>query len=412
MMIKTLGASLRALFLSIIDRINDFHRPLFYGAFVIYVLISYVEHLNLSDTAASIVEGVGDLFKLPLLALFFVLLLANGRESWRRLLVSIVLVALSGITWIVGGSSRLFWAVLVVLSAGKVRMKDIARLVFAASLLVTGVALVLWATGIAGDAVEASRATRERFSLGFGHPNTLGLMLFTVCTTFAMFRDDRAPVFQSLVCVACAAVTYIIPNSRTFALALVAWPVLLWGLFLTKSRPRVRFSLVALLGVGALVVIAGSLLSMVLFDGNNELWTKLDRLLSGRLWYQNYYYYLHPVSLFGHEFSEFGAMVISGKESFFVVDNAFCHIYLRFGLAGAAIVLIPLCALMKKALREGYSGIMIAGLFFFAILGAVEGCFMLVAHNIFLFSFSALASGERLDVLGDFGPVEREALEQ
>lgn len=411
MMIKTLGSSLRALFLSIIDRINDFHRPLFNGAFVIYVLICYVEHLNLSDAAASIVEGVGDLFKLPLLALFFVLLLANGRESWKRLLVSIVLVSLSGITWIIGGSSRLFWAVLVVLSAGKVRMRDVSRLVLVASLLVTGAALVLWATGIAGDAVEASSATRERLSLGFGHPNTLGLMLFTICTSFAMFRDDRAPVFQSLVCAACAAATYIIPNSRTFALALVAWPVLLWGLFLTKSRPRARFSLVTLLGVGALVVIVGSLLSMVLFDGNNELWTNLDRLLSGRLWYQNYYYYLHPVSLFGHEFTEFGTMVISGKESFFVVDNVFCHIYLRFGLVGTAIVLISLFSLMKKALHEGYFGIMVAGLFFFALLGAVEGCFMLVAHNQFLFSFSALASGERLDVLDDCGPLKKEAFE-
>ena len=410
-MIKTLGSSLRALFLSIIDRINDFHRPLFNGAFVIYVLICYVEHLNLSDAAASIVEGVGDLFKLPLLALFFVLLLANGRESWKRLLVSIVLVSLSGITWIIGGSSRLFWAVLVVLSAGKVRMRDVSRLVLVASLLVTGAALVLWATGIAGDAVEASSATRERLSLGFGHPNTLGLMLFTICTSFAMFRDDRAPVFQSLVCAACAAATYIIPNSRTFALALVAWPVLLWGLFLTKSRPRARFSLVALLGVGALVVIVESLLSMVLFDGNNELWTNLDRLLSGRLWYQNYYYYLHPVSLFGHEFTEFGTMVISGKESFFVVDNVFCHIYLRFGLVGTAIVLISLFSLTKKALHEGYFGIMVAGLFFFALLGAVEGCFMLVAHNQFLFSFSALASGERLDVLDDCGPLKKEAFE-
>lgn len=410
-MIKTLGSSLRALFLSIIDRINDFHRPLFNGAFVIYVLICYVEHLNLSDAAASIVEGVGDLFKLPLLALFFVLLLANGRESWKRLLVSIVLVSLSGITWIIGGSSRLFWSVLVVLSAGKVRMRDVSRLVLVASLLVTGAALVLWATGIAGDAVEASSATRERLSLGFGHPNTLGLMLFTICTSFAMFRDDRAPVFQSLVCAACAAATYIIPNSRTFALALVAWPVLLWGLFLTKSRPRARFSLVTLLGVGALVVIVGSLLSMVLFDGNNELWTNLDRLLSGRLWYQNYYYYLHPVSLFGHEFTEFGTMVISGKESFFVVDNVFCHIYLRFGLVGTAIVLISLFSLMKKALHEGYFGIMVAGLFFFALLGAVEGCFMLVAHNQFLFSFSALASGERLDVLDDCGPLKKEAFE-
>lgn len=411
MMIKTLVASLRASFLSVADCIDDFHRPLFNGAFLTYVLISYVEHLNLSDAAALIIEGVGDLLKLPLLALFFVLLLVSGRQSWRRLLFSIVLVALSGITWIIGGSSRLFWAVLVVLSAGKVRMRDVARLVLVASLLVTGAALVLWATGIAGDAVEASRATRERFSLGFGHPNTLGLMLFTICTSFTMFRDDRAPVFQSLVCAVCAAVTCILPNSRTFALALIAWPVLLWGLFLTRLRPRVRFGLVALLGAGALVVIAGSLLSMVLFDGNNELWTKLDGVLSGRLWYQSHYYSLHPVSLFGHEFTEFGTMVISGKESFFVVDNAFCHIYLRFGLVGTAIVLISLFSLMKKALHEGYFGIMVAGLFFFVLLGAVEGCFMLVAHNIFLFSFSTLASGERLDVLDDCGPLKREALE-
>lgn len=409
---KIPGASLRAPFLSFIDRIDDFHRPLFNGAFLAYVLISYVEHLNLSDAAASVIEGIGDLLKLPLLALFFLLLLVGSRDSWKRSLVTIALVMFSGMTWIVGGSSRLFWAVLVVLAAGKVRMRDIARLVFFTSLFVTGVALVLWATGAVGDALGASRATRERFSLGFGHPNTLGLMLFTICTSFSVTRGDRAPVFQSLVCVVCAAATYIIPNSRTFALALAVWPVFLWALFLTKSRPRVRFTLVALLGVGVLVVIAGSFLSMVFFDGNNGLWAKVDEALSGRLWYQNHYYRLYPVSLFGHEFSEFGKMVISGKESFFVVDNAFCHIYLRYGLVGSAIVLISLFALMKKALRERYSGIMIAGLFFFALLGVVEGCFMLVAHNIFLFSFSALASGERLDVLDDCRPLEREALEQ
>lgn len=409
---KILAGSLHAPFLSIIDRIDESHRPLFNCAFLTYVLISYVEHINLSDAAASTIEGVGDLLKLPLLVLFFLLLLVCGRESWRRLVVSIVLVTLSGITWIVGGSSRLFWAVLVVLSAGKVRIRDLVRLVFAASLLVTGVTLLLWVTGFVGDAVEASSATRERFSLGFGHPNTLGLMLFTICVSFSLFRGYRAPIFQSLMCFTCAVVTYIIPNSRTFAIALALWPVLLWALFLTKSRPRARFCFVALLGVGALVVIAGSLLSMVFFDGNNELWAKLDGVLSGRLWYQNRYYSLHPVSLFGHEYSEFGTMVISGKESFFVVDNAFCHIYLRFGLVGTAIVLISLFALMKKSLHEGYSGTMIVGLFFFALLGAVEGCFMLVAHNIFLFSFSALASGEHLDVLDDCGPLEGEALEQ
>lgn len=408
----TLGTSLRASLLSITDHIDNYHRPLFNSAFLMYVLISYVEHLNFSDVVAPVVEGVGDFLKMPLLVLFFILLLVGSRDSRRRLTVSIILVALGGITWVVGGSSRLFWAILVVLAAGEVRIKDISRLVLMLSLFVTGLALVLWSTGAVGDAVEASTAARERVSLGFGHPNTLGLMLFTICVSLSVLRNDHAPVFQSLICVVCAAVTYILPNSRTFAFALVAWPVLLWVLFFTKSRPRARLGLIALLGAGVLLVIVGSLVSMVFFDGNNELWAKLDGVLSGRLWYQSHYYALHPISLFGYEFSEFGTMVISGKEEFFVVDNVFCHIYLRFGLVGTAIVVISLFALSRKALREGYSGIMVVGLLFFALLGVVEGCFLLIAHNFFLFSLSTLASGERFDVLDDCRLLEREALEQ
>ena len=106
----TLGASLRASLLSIADHIDNHHRPLFNSAFLMYVLISYVEHLNLSDVVAPVVEGVGDFLKMPLLVLFFILLLVGSRDSRKRLTVSIILVALGGITWVVGGSSRLFWA--------------------------------------------------------------------------------------------------------------------------------------------------------------------------------------------------------------------------------------------------------------------------------------------------------------
>lgn len=142
--------------------------------------------------------------------------------------------------------------------------------------------------------------------------------------------------------------------------------------------------------VAVFIVIIVSAYLMIAYDPSNPIQFELNKLLSGRPRLANGYFEMQPITLFGSDFSGLPPIYWeNGVPSAFVVDNAWCHLLLRFGLIPAFCFLFGYIAILIKAVRQGWWNSIFFGLVLMSIYGLCETLGIHFECNYFLFAVGA-----------------------
>lgn len=372
-----------------------------YVAFSLFVILRYASSINYTEAISSTVDIVIDVLRtiilVSLVAMIF-LHRSKGLDSFAR---DGALIIVAASTWVVGGSSHLFWLVAFVLAAKKISIAKVAKLVFATTLLITILTIILWQLGIANEPIMPDADYRARSTFGFSHPNTLGLVFFLIAFSYSVMHFGRLPLMESALCLLAFLVCAYIADSRTYALVTILWFMFLWVYHLFGSgKGFSKFLPVALL-VAFIGVYAISLFLMVNYDSGNSFQSSLNSLLSGRFRLMHAYYLESPFSLFGFDYLGTPPQYSGAVPYAFLVDNTYGYIYLRFGISGALLVLIGMLCFIRRSFKERYNGVLLYGLLFFTLVAFVEGSAYQVTSNFFLLAFSALSTGQSLASIDD-----------
>lgn len=98
---------------------------------------------------------------------------------------------------------------------------------------------------------------------------------------------------------------------------------------------------------------------IVAYNFSNSLHALLSSILNGRLELAHSYYETQPLTLFGSDFSRYLPIYWeNGKPYTSVVDNAFCHLLLRYGTVPTVLFLMGLFDLLAKLIRERRFGVL------------------------------------------------------
>lgn len=153
---------------------------------------------------------------------------------------------------------------------------------------------------------------------------------------------------------------------------------------------RLRKKVLTYFLVAVFIVIIVSAYLMIAYDPSNPIQFELNKLLSGRLRLANGYFEMQPITLFGSDFSGLPPIYWeNGVPSAFVVDNAWCHLLLRFGLIPAFCFLFGYIAILIKAVRQGWWNSIFFGLVLMSIYGLCETLGIHFECNYFLFAVGA-----------------------
>lgn len=143
-------------------------------------------------------------------------------------------------------------------------------------------------------------------------------------------------------------------SSIVISFVLVA--LLLVFTFVTNQRVQ---RIINVILVCAVVGCKGlSYYSMIFYDANSKVWQAMNGMLSGRLSLANQYYSMYSITLFGRNYSTYTPFItdFAGQPVDFLVDNAYAHLLLRYGLIPALLLLAAYLAVLIKLIRRSNSG--------------------------------------------------------
>lgn len=360
-----------------------------FAYYVAYGLYSLLCFLNV--TAFETVFGIPkELFGNGVQAVVLVLLISkflSQRASLKGWLFALVIVVCGCVSWRTSGEGWLFWLALFVVCSDGIRLRALAGITLAIVVPMTAITMFCGASGIIENRIGVRAGTTQgviRQTMGFMQPNSVGYYLLLICIAFSTRRFGENPLPDIILIVATTALNLLTADSRTSALAALVLAIMLVVFHATKSQHGRR------LITGACVVtivtcIALSLYFMVAYNSSNSVYVAIDNVLSSRMSLAHGYYAMKPPSLFGSDYSGFPAIYWqNGEPVSFVVDNAFCHLVLRFGLIPSAVFFVGFFALLAKLVKEHRWDALVFGLTIMTVYGLGETLGIRVECNFFL----------------------------
>ena len=354
----------------------------YYMAYALYATSCFLEH-TMFESIFGIPKGTFangiQFIVLLLLAVKFII----QRMPLKGWAIAATIVLISFISWRRSGEGWLFWLALFMVCAEGVDIKILANITMCVVAVLLPITVFFASAGVIENYISV-RAGTTRQALGFAHPNALGFYLLLFCTTFSVLRFGRGPLPDILLIIATVSVNLVVADSRTSA-ALSMLQVVLLLVFYTVRTPRMRRVFSVLFIIGTVSIISVSYWLMVNYDASNTLEAMINSALSGRIGLAHSYYLMQPLTLFGSNFSQFAPIYVSnGVPSLFTVDNAYCHLLLRYGIVPTFLFLCGLIALLVKLTREGRWDYLLFGLVLMCFYGLGESLGIRVECNFFL----------------------------
>lgn len=292
-------------------------------AFAVGVNLTYLNSFPVVGRIALIAKGVS----CALLALDYLLSFGDKPVVIKKTLAIIV----AGISVYFTQSTYLAMSiVLFVFGIGR-SIRPIASSFFYSGILTLVVGC--WSYYFsAADSIEYLRESGfMRLTLGFIHPNALGACVLSIVLSGMVLFKEKSLVRVALSSVVIASLLIAISDSRTAASLILVLPIFV---LLSRSCDSCSRIYKKLLPFMVCFAVFGSLLMMVIFDRGNQALAFIDSLLSRRVSYSNGYWLDYGTSLFGADVS---ACVSFLGQSDFIVDNTYCHLFLKYGLLGAIL---------------------------------------------------------------------------
>ena len=322
---------------------------LYYFAFAIFSIQCAIERTTFTEILFIPIDEFTSLTQ-ALIVFSLISKYIMQRASFKCWAFSLAIVLISFISWRQSGESSLFWASIFIVCANNVRIRPLAKIALTVSFASLIITILSAGFGVIENKVFV-RGGITRYALGFNHPNALGLYLFNACVAFSALRFGKNPI----------------PDFGLIAVSILTY-------FL----------------VAVFIVIIVSAYLMIAYDPSNPIQFELNKLLSGRLRLANGYFEMQPITLFGSDFSGLPPIYWeNGVPSAFVVDNAWCHLLLRFGLIPAFCFLFGYIAILIKAVRQGWWNSIFFGLVLMSIYGLCETLGIHFECNYFLFAVGA-----------------------
>lgn len=238
-----------------------------------------------------------------------------------------------------------------------------------------------------------------RQSLGFAHPNQLGLRIFQwVACSIYLTDGKHIGISKMILYIILGIFIYLVPNSQsaTACLFLLIIGILFLQILGKKTKWKKRFA--GALLFGAFGVNLGSVFLSLSDISGNPFLKKIDRLLSIRFSAGHRVYELYGIKWLGQMayVSEKEREMLGITEKLYL-DNSYMTLLVRYGILVYLLFTVCFFVLVWKLYRsEQYKLLVI--LVTYSVYGIMENSVYMMTHNIFILTMGmVLYVSPRLD---------------
>ena len=327
-----------------------------YAALTIELLLMIYERSTLPLSSPKMIFRVSFVF-----TVLAVILTKYSVKQWICIAAA---VAISVLGYRITGNNDLLRFSLFVVACKDADIKKMLKYIF--TVTTVGCILIALASvlGIAGDVKLAQDYGRDvgsevRYTFGFGHPNTLQSVIFSITVLLIYHVRDFAKSKRNVIMGAALVLNvllYFITGSRT-GLALTVFTIVLafvvyqWDLL--KNSKILYIAGTLIIGVCVAFSVWAAAISKYARKKKYPFYYRLDRILTGRI--QSLYYDTKPHkgslqtwSLFGDEFS---------GNAFF--DMGWVRLFYWYGIIPAILILLLILFIIYRLYLSRDYGVMI-----------------------------------------------------
>lgn len=334
------------------------------------------------------------LFKLICFCCLIVRVITKPPDA-KHGLVALAIGAVLLISYLQCKSSTLLITFAFIALGRDVRIKDLAKIIFAVYLFIFVLTVLSAQIGFI-EVQTLMRADDDvRSSMGFSHPNRFSSTIFQILAAWLVIRYPKFSIIDFLFSILSILIILLVADSRTTSLALIFMVILV--LTARHAQKRGKYKPFAVVASSIVIgLIAVSLYFMLFYDKTNHFHVLLDNTLSKRLSLAHGYYSTFSPTLFGHPFSSdvTYSLNIGGSHIGLLVDNTYVKLLLLYGFVPFCLFLVGLVMLLKRATADECINREFPFLITFLIIGFCESFVLNISMNFTLIVFSMLFCGK------------------
>lgn len=315
----------------------------------------------------------------------------------RRQLIIIAMVTLPiVIATLLSGNRYMLSGWMFVVAARNIDWDDVIYIAYRILLIMIPFVVALYLFGFIEN-VTLIRGNVRRFSLGFSHPNQLGLRVFQLAVCHCYVHKDRIRKLDYILI--CLIIIFLVrvPNSKTayIVTTVLVCMLLLYNFVKKRDSKKMKFFENSLL-LGTFCFCFFSIYFAYIDVKRNSVLAVIDKWMSSRFSSCHIVWQLYGVSALGQRvyISEDERKLVGIKTRLWL-DNAYVGILLRYGILVFLIFSVGyLCLIKFMIIQKQY--VLAIILFLYALYGVMENGLYMVTHNIFLITFSFLLYGRSI----------------
>lgn len=372
-----------------------FYRKYYFRNFYMCIFfIWYSTEIIFNTTLKSIVgvpiETVSDMVNWLIFAMLMVQIIFFQSYKKREIVIIIGITLPIICATILSGSKSILSAWMFIVAAKNIDFDKVVHAAYRILLFMVPMVAFLCLTGFIEDNDRYMKWNMQRFSLGFLHPNNLGLRFFQLAVCHCYINKNKLRSANYFFIIVAIVLTLAIPKSQT---AFIGLTVLLILMLLYKYiREQKKILNIFLDNLFAGTILFYLLSVFLMYINVNQYWilSKIDKWMSERFSYAHTAWLIYGTSLFGQRIYITEAERKSvGINRLLYLDNAYASILLRYGILVFILFFLFYILMMKKKIQQKEVMLVII-LFLYALYGVMENGLYLITHNIFIIAFSDL----------------------
>lgn len=268
------------------------------------------------------------------------------KEVWISIFF-ILLISLISIFY--SRNSRLFMTFAFIICFRNFDFNKFIKFDFAFKIIITISLIILCFLGLAENVIISRTDSFDvRYSLGFFHPNTLGIYVLIILMEYVYLKFDNLSIMSYLIIFLIGFWMFKITDSRAAYLSILL--LILITLCYKEFLYKIKFGKIFKDCLCYLFIIL-LLISYVLtlnYKYTNSFMKKVNSMSSGRVELANYFYTKYGAKLFGSYLEE----VDLKDEKYITLDNGYMDLLIECGLLNTILCCILNIICIKKILKE------------------------------------------------------------
>ena len=324
------------------DQISKIKFFLFYFAYSIELMILLVDKSALTNPFE------GRLFQITFV--LFLLAAATNRYTIKEVSILFVFGLIGTISYLTTGRNEIIRIVIFLAACKEIPVRNLVKYTFYVVLIGISFLVVLSLTGVMGVVSitdDFGRGVVEtRYALGIGHPNALHCMVWSLVVLYLYLYDHKMKWWAFLLLGIGNGLLYLLTISKagviiTYFTILVAF----FFHYFTKLRTS------RLVLIGSILLTLGCIGFSIFSAIPNTFLTpesKIDRMLTGRLWLARLHGGTDQWSMF------------SNPDATFFFDMGYVRMFYWYGIIPGILAVALLCILLYGLWKNNdYSGFML-----------------------------------------------------